>query len=276
MPGRLRYFLYRDDRILTQFLEQLEGGVYDEERIHQQASGGGSIGVGVNAGPLRGNASRDRSSSSESELNLRQTGSSRFSRFYELAVTGGELQQLDGCDDAIWDQLQIGEILDIGVSLSIPEIVKSLGMVGRVTALMPLFQTLGGFEDDDGSPLINTRDMAMVTNRLPVFEQAATAMEEAGVPLLASLVGDTRFKMFLRLKKTSLQIEELQEFDGDARLVGSIQSKVAKGKPTEVGQLLPGLRAPNRAQRRQGGAEDKNSVTMRYPAAIINPIAIFR
>jgi hypothetical protein len=74
MPGRLRYFLYRDDRILDQFLEQLEGGVYDEERIHQQATGGGTLGVGVKAGPLTGNASRDRSSSSESELNLRQTG----------------------------------------------------------------------------------------------------------------------------------------------------------------------------------------------------------
>ena len=276
MAGRLRYFLYRDDAIVSQFVEQLEGGVYDEENIRQQASGGTSLGVGVSAGPLRGTASRGQSSASESELNLRQTGASRFSRFHELAVEAGEIQELDACDEAIWDQLQVGEILDVGVSLEIPDIVKTMGMVGRVSALMPLFNTLGGFANDDGSPVIDPGEIATVTERLPVFEQAATAMENAGIPALVSLVGDTKFKMFLRLRRSSLQIEELQELEGDVRLVGTVHSKITKGKPAEVGQLLPGLPVQNRAQRRNAGSGDSNAITLRYPGAIITPIALFR
>ncbi len=193
-----------------------------------------------------------------------------------MATAEGEVQLIDGCDEAIWDQLQVGEILDVGVSLSIPEIVKSLDSVGRVSALIPIFGTLAGFEKDDGSPLIDPDEIATVTDRLPVFEQSARAMDEAGLPVLASLVGDNRFKFFLRLKRADLQVESLQELDGDARIVGSVQLKVPRGKPTEVGQLLPGPPTQNRTQRRAGKVKDQNKVTLRYPSATITPIAIFR
>ena len=53
MPGRLRYFLYRDDGIVSQFLEQLEGGVYDAENIRQHASGGAALGLGLMRGRFR-------------------------------------------------------------------------------------------------------------------------------------------------------------------------------------------------------------------------------
>jgi hypothetical protein len=139
MPRRLRFFLYRDDTMVSQFLEQLEGGAYDEENIRQQVGGGGSLGVGVGAGPVRASASRERTNSSETELNLRQTGPSRFSRFHEMAMDEEEVQQLDGCDEAIWDQLGDGEIIDVGVSLAIPDIVRTLGMVSRISSLMPIF-----------------------------------------------------------------------------------------------------------------------------------------
>ena len=63
-----------------------------------------------------------------------------------MAMAEGEVQQIDGCDEAIWDQLQVGEILDLGVTLSIPDIVRSLGMVGQISALMPLFSSPAGSE----------------------------------------------------------------------------------------------------------------------------------
>jgi hypothetical protein len=45
----------------------------------------------------------------------------------------------------------------------------------------------------------------------------------------------------------------------------------------EVGQLLPGMPTPNRAQRRKdGGSPNPRSMTLRYPGAIITPITIFR
>ena len=277
MAGRLRYFTYRDDRIVSQFLEQLEGGVYDEENVKQQASGGSSLGIGIRGGPVSGSASRSSSNTAESELSLRQTGASRFSRFNDLARTEQEIQDLDGCDDAIWDQLGVGEILDVGVTLSVPEVVKGLRTLGQVSELMPLFGAISRMTDDHGNPLIDPAEVATVTEKLPAMEQAAAAVEQAGIPMTATLVGQGRYKFFLRLKRENLQCDDLNDLDGEARLVGTIQSKVAKGKTMEVGQLLPGVPSSNREQRRKsGGAPDPSSVILRYPAAVITPIAIFR
>jgi hypothetical protein len=181
VAGRLRYFLYRDDRIVSQFLEQLEGGVYDEENIKQQASGGSSLGVGVKAGPVTGNVDRTKSNATESELSLRQTGPSRFSRFHELASAEEAVQVLDACDDAIWDQLGVGEILDAGVTLAVPEMTKGLRMLGQVSDMMPLFGAIGGMAGDDGNPLIDPAEFATMTEKLPAMEQAAAAIEQAGI-----------------------------------------------------------------------------------------------
>lgn len=277
MAGRLRYFLYRDDHIVSQFLEQLEGGFYDEENIRQHASGGNSVGVGIKAGPLGANADRTKAHSTESELSLRQTGPSRFSRFHELASTDEAIQVLDACDDAIWDQLGVGEILDAGVILRVPEIVKGVRMLGRVSDLMPLFGAMGSLTDDDGHPLIDPTEFATVTDKLPAMGHAAAAVEQGGIPVTAALVGDKRYKLFLRLKQANLQTDDPNDLEGEARLLGTIQVKVAKGTTMEVGELLPGLPSPNRAQRRKAGATvDPSIVTLRYPGAVITPIAIFR
>ena len=110
MAGSLRFFLYRDDAIVSQFLEQLEGGVYEEELIRRQAASGGSVGAGVGAGPVSFRGSRNRSSDEETEFKLTQTGPSRFSRFHDLATASEDLQWLDSIDEAIWDQMQVGEL----------------------------------------------------------------------------------------------------------------------------------------------------------------------
>ena len=52
----LRYFPYRDDWIVSQFLEQLEGGAYDEESIRRSGSSGTGLSARINAGPLSGKA----------------------------------------------------------------------------------------------------------------------------------------------------------------------------------------------------------------------------
>jgi hypothetical protein len=52
MPGNLRIFLYRDDAPVSQFLEQLEGGTYDEENIRQRKGSGGSLGTEIGIGSV--------------------------------------------------------------------------------------------------------------------------------------------------------------------------------------------------------------------------------
>jgi hypothetical protein len=276
MAGKLRFFLYRDDAIVSQFLEQLEGGVYDEESISQQAGGGMSLKGALSVGPVDVGASRDRSSSATSQMNLRQTGPSRFSRFHELATASDDIQPLDALDNQIWDQLEYGELIDCRVVIKVPEILKSLGIVNQVANLLPLFDAVGSVPGEDGTPLVDPREMADVKKKLPLVQRTAAITDGAAVPVTATLASGSKLTLFMRLSRTSLLVEDLSDLEGEARLVATIQSKVQRGKPVQVGQVLPGLPSANRAQRRKGGASDSSDITLRYPGAVVTPLAIFR
>lgn len=278
MVGRLRIFLYRDDAIVSQFLEQLEGGLFDEENIRRQAANGGSVGGGVTVGPVDVKGSRNRSTGEETEFNLRQTGPSRFSRFHELATASDDVQPLDAIDEAIWDQLETGEVIDARVMIDIPDILKSLDFASRASELIPFFEAFGSMRGEDDKPLVDPEEMRTVKRQLPVVEQAAALAEDAPLSLVASLASDPKFKFGVRLKRDNIQVDSIQDLDGEARLVASIQSKVLRGKPTQVGQLLPNVPAQNRAQRRRSGdgGGSTTNITLRYPAAVVAPIAIFR
>ena len=276
MAGRLRFFLYRDDAIVSQFLEQLEGGVYDEENISQQTGSGTALKGGLSAGPVDVSGSRDRSSSASSQMNLRQTGASRFSRFHELASASDDIQPLDALDNEIWDQVDTGEVIDTRVVIKVPEILKSLGLVNQVANLIPLFDAVGNVPGPDGAPLVDPGEMADVKGKLPIIQKTAAVTDEASVPVTATLANDSKFMFFMRLNRVSLLVEDLHDVEGEARLVATVQSKVQRGKPLVVGQVLPGLPSTNRAQRRKGGNNQSSEITLRYPGAVVTPLAIFR
>jgi hypothetical protein len=276
VAGKLRLFLYRDDTLVSQFLEQLEGGVYDEESIRTQTARTGSLKGGLSAHYVSAGASRDRSSSEESELSLRQTGASRFSRFHQLATDSSDIQTLDAMDEGIWDQVESGELIEAQVVLEVPEFLKALEFVGQASALIPFMDIFASFEGDDGKPLVDPEEMKTIKRQLPVAEQAVAITEEAPVPVLSNLASDPKFKFFMRLKRDKIVAENLEDLDGEARLIASIQSKVERRKPTQVGQLVRGLPSQNREQRRRSGGTDNGTINLRYPAAIVTPVAIFR
>jgi hypothetical protein len=275
MAGNLRFFLYRDDGIVSQFLEQIDGGLYDEENISQQTGGGNTLRGGLAVGPLDVGGSRDRSSSASSQMNLRQTGPSRFSRLHEAATRSGDIQPLDALDDEIWDQLECGEVIDTRVEIKVPDILKSLEMVGQASELLPMLELMGGFPGPDGASLIDPGEMADVKAKLPFMQKTAAITDAASVPITAKVASSPKYGFFMRLDRANILVDDLQGIEGEARLVATIQTKVSKGKPLQVGQLLPGIPSPNRKQRRKSG-EGSNDITLRYPGAIVTPLAIFR
>lgn len=276
MPGKLRIFLYRDDALVSQFLEQLEGGTYDEETIRRRKGSGGSLGVGIGAGPVGLKGSLDKSASQDLELNLRQTGPSRFSRFFDLASGSDDVQPLDAIDDGIWNQLEPGEIIDAAVVLEVPAFLKSIDIARKASSLLPLFEAVATIRGAGGKPVIDPAELRTVKRQLPVAEDVATVTEAAPLPVLGSLASSPRYKFFLRLRRADILADELGDLDGPARLIGAIQSKVARGKSTVVGQLMPGLPPSNRAARRRSATPGGAEITLRYPAAVITPIGIFR
>lgn len=275
MAGRLRYFLYRDDTVVSQFLEQLEGGAFDEENLRRSGGRSTGAGAGVRGAGLALNAKHERHRDEESEVTMRQTGASRFSRFYNLAEQAEDIQTIDACDDGLWDQLGSGEIVDIGVSLEIPGIVKAIGMLAGFGTFLPIVEAMSHLPGEDGRPLVDPRQLGEMRGQLPIVEHAASAADDSPLPVLASLADNPRYKMFVRLKRSCIQVDTVDDLEGEARLIGSIKQKVLRGKTHEIGTLLPAIPPPNREQRRSRSAS-ANSLVLKYPAAVVVPIAVFR
>lgn len=72
--------MYLNDGIVGQFLAQVEGGEFDEQRVTDQQSSSSGIGGSLKAGPASAHADRSKSGSSQAETVLRQSGPSRFTR----------------------------------------------------------------------------------------------------------------------------------------------------------------------------------------------------
>lgn len=113
----LREFLYRDDDLVSQFLEQMEGGGYDEQRITDQSNQTSGLGASAKVGPLNLSGDRRAGEASESEMTVGQTPASRFNRLYRLLEEGTAIQQLLGLDDEIWNQLSRNEIVEVDAEL---------------------------------------------------------------------------------------------------------------------------------------------------------------
>jgi hypothetical protein len=277
----LRFFLFLDDRIVAQFLEQLDLGEYGDEQINRQRQSGGSIDGSLRAGPAGVGAGYSRAVSEDSAVVRRPTAASRFARLYEELQAQGAIQSLDVADDGIWDQLQVGEIIESTVTLAVPEIFRVLSAIPEISKLMPMFEQIASISADDGSEQrIDPREVASVKGQLPFMAQAAEIVDESPLPVLARLASDERYAFHLQMKRSFISVGA-DELSGEARMLAKIQRKVEKGKPEVIHLLLPEVMPRmNRAQRRGSakGSEAGKSFTvdLRYPSAIMTPIAIYR
>jgi hypothetical protein len=276
VAGTLRYFLYRDDAIVSQYLEQLEGGGYDEESIRRQAGRGGTASADLRAGPVGLQAGGSRSSEEQSELNLRQTGPSRFSRFYQLANDGDGIQSVDAIDDAIWDQIATGEIIEASVTVVVPDVVKSLAAIGPIASLLPALEAFAPFAtDEEGKPSIDPDDLAKIKQQMPPVQQVVAATADRPFTVSAALVSDPRFKFGMRVKREFV-LDSIEALEGECRVLASLQSKATRDRPLQV-EEFPGLvPQQSRQQRRRKDATANRGIVLRYPSAIVSPIALFR
>jgi hypothetical protein len=139
----LRQLLYCDTDLIRQFLAQLEGGIFDEE--HQAERTGGRTGVGgeVKAGPLGGRADRGREESQEVERVVCQTEASEFDRLYRSLSQQGNIQFLENIDDAIWDQLQRREIVEVEAVIRPAGLEKISELFIKFQEILPLIDAMG-------------------------------------------------------------------------------------------------------------------------------------
>ena len=278
---QLRFFLFLDDRIVAQFLEQLDLGEYGDEQISRQRQAGGSVDGSLRAGPAGIGAGYSKAVSEDTAVVRRPTAASRFARLYQELQAHEGIQSLDVADDGIWNQLQVGEIIESNVRLAIPEIYRVLAMVPGLSALMPVFEQIGSISmGEEDEQHIDPQEVASIKRKLPVMEQTAQIADQSPLPVEAHLASDERYAFHLQLKRDSVLVG-IDELGGEARMLAQIQRKVEKGKPQTIQLLVPELvPRTNRAQRREkakkSGTAQDTTIVLRYPGAIVTHIAVYR
>jgi hypothetical protein len=278
MTKQYRFFMYIDDQMVGQFLEQTEGGKYGEEHISRQHKTGGSLGGSLQAGLAGAHAGASRGASEDTDVVRRPTPASRFARLHDALSADEAIQALDVADDTIWDQIGIGEIVESGVTLEVPAIYRVLAMAGSLSSFLPMLEQLSTVVVSEGNEqAFDEQEMASIKQQLPVVEQAAAMADQSPLPLEAHLASDPRYSFFQQLKRDCMTVP-IDELDGEARMLVKVQRKIVKGHPQSVQLLVPGAPATNRAERRKQDShtDPDSAITLRYPAAVVTPLALWR
>jgi hypothetical protein len=267
----LRHFLYLDDAMVGGFLGQLTGGRVDEEGHRLSATRGKHSGaeasLGMPGARLAGRLGGDSADIEESSYTVHQTPEARFALLYDILQEAQAIQALDAFDDEIWDQIRKGEMLEVETTVSVSAISRLTTLVGSIGPLMEAMETFGEPVDNETTEAIRGIEMlgSVFGTRVPAIARAA---------------GAPKFKFIATLESGKIQVG-LDELDGEATLLAKVQRKLRPGEKFTALDVIPGLSALPKSERRKLGRDLKNSpefpdVAVSAPAAVVTPVAVYR
>lgn len=276
----LRSFLYLDDNIVNDYLSQLEGMLLDGSYTTKiTTSSGKEGGIGVNIpSVLQGSAKANDSSLSEVERKILETPQVKFKRLYELLDDQKKIQTLNGFDESIYNQIQIGEFIEVKGNAKLPQWEDLAKAFSGISDLAEVMKALG--QDPLADPQANQAFQGLT---------ALTSMKnQEDTVLIVTPFGSPKFKFVARLDATQLKRRK-EDLKSEVTLFGKVQRRLAKNETIDVFRLIPELSSlqnlsqpTNRANRRQdtkkGTATTLSPIDeiIKYPAMQIQPIAIYQ
>lgn len=268
----LREFLYLDYKLTQEFLAQVEGGVFSEEaqrRLEQKGKdvgGEASVGaLGQKAG-IRGGRRAGREE--ETERTVQQTPESAVARLIQGLNERKALQWLEAVDQAIWDQLRRGEMIEADATIAVSTMKRYMAIAQEAGPLIEFMEAFGEEGLDDES----RQAMELLT----VIGQIMGDL----VPIVAALSGSPDYKLIASLRPDSLRTD-VDQLDGDATVLAKIQRVLGPNERHTMLDLIPGVRGFTPSQRREmeEGMEntpDLPDMIIEPPAARVTVVAIYR
>ena len=257
----LRQFVYFDEELIDDFLAQLIGGHYEEERQRSE-----------DMRAVRGDVG-EQTGTQELERNVRQIRSSKFERLYSklLADTDESVRELDSASDESWADLKRGEIVHAEVSISLPSFSRLLGAAEDLQGLIPLMRMFDPDSVDD-----DTVDAIRGISALG-------AMMGNDVVAVAGLAVSPDYRLVCKLRRSNVLTSDDSDLEGEMTLLAKIQRKLREGE-RELLLTMPGLSTLNREQRRELESQLRESedpteledLSIGHPAAIVTAIAAYR
>lgn len=184
---------------------------------------GGGIG-GFNA-----KGSKGRSSEETIRRIVRQRPEGNYRRLEKLLDDEGGPQWLDALDEEIWDQLGRGEVVQVESKIKVPMLFSATGMAASIQPMFGLMEMLG--EEVD----------AETQQQVGLLTQVGEALDK--IVVVAHAAGTPKYRFICQLDREALR-EEVNALSGEARVVGTIQRKLAGSDTFNPSRRLRDRRAP--------------------------------
>lgn len=260
-----REFLYLDERLVDQFLAQVEDGLFDDEKEKESSTGRRDIEGTVGAGPVRARAKADRGSERETERLWRQTPESRFNRLHPHL----DLKYLDENGQDAYGKLDPRGMVEVECYVDVPTISRTLAGAEEIAGVAELIRQ---FTPGEVDPEIDKAIAGVST----------VAQKTSGAVVATGEIGEGQAILAFKLSPQSLRVS-LDELEGDAVVVGKVQRKWSEGQRYPL-LNVPGLNLLNREDRRKLEREKKapssgsgdEAAFIEGPGASLTIIAIYR
>lgn len=264
----LRNFLYLDRQMVDDFLAGIEIGLYEEEQVKLTKEKGGSI-TGKGGVPfLSGEVEGELRKSEEITKQVIMTDAAKFQRLYGHLEKEKAFEYYESVNPDIWSSFGKDSLLEAGVTISFSNMDAMADTVSNLSNLASLVESFTGESVLDENSKVTIQGVKGV----------AKMQAEKGIPAKMTFIGSPGFTLVTYLNPDSLRVDRAQVV-GEVTVLCKVQRMFSEGEKLDLFEPFGNLSFLNRKQRRELGKSKlppEFRDTIKYPAAIVIPVAIYR
>lgn len=258
-----RNFIFLDTISLNDYYSAIKGGLTGGQELittgSKSQSGGAKIsGIG---GTL------ESGTVSEIREKVVLTDAAKFDDLYKLMESQGDIQYLDCFDKEIWESIKRREILEIEVSVKIPELYKTMSAVDDIMPIMGALEQVMGqdmFKDEE--------ERKMMTS----FMSMMNLGNSETIPLICESESTEGYKFIVELPKSYLRMDATN-LNGEMTLFGKVQKIIPEDAEVEVYNMFSSLKSLMELGNKSGDTDTEQfTEKVTGPAMKIIPLAIYR
>lgn len=252
-----RNFIFLDTNALNDYYSAIMGGLTDNQQLTTKDTtsrmGNASIKVvGASMG-------------SESESELRKeiilTDAAKFNDLYELMDSNKDIKHLEFMEKTVWDSIRRGNIVEVDVSVRIPDLYNSKG---ALEDLLPLFNALNSESDPKQKEM-----MAGIISLMSLGTNDT-------IPLICEAESNEKYKFVIELPKAFLRVNT-ENLNGEMTILGKVQKIFPENTEVEVFNMFSSLKPLMKMSKQKVSEEMEQFIEkITGPALRIIPLAIYR
>jgi len=227
--------------------------------------------IGATLGQIGASGGRSKVTGVESTKQAKRTPAAKFQQLYSYLESEEILCYFEFMNDEQWDTIKKDSMLDCIVSPRFSKLDEMLSMVNQFSSLT------SALEEATGESLLDDKGFEAMKG-LTALGQTQQAK---GIACVCSFTNSAKFQLISYLNPSYLKVPK-EQIVGDVTLFCKVQRVLSKGEKMELVEFFPELsnfilnREQKRKIKKDVTAPPEIKDTVRGPAAVVIPIAIYR